>query len=278
VTGSISPLDSFNLHDRTILLTGGAGLLGQEFAATLAAAQAHVVIADINQEAAQSLATEITAKSGVKALGLEMDVSDRSSVHTAVKQTLDTFGQIDVLINNAAIDPKFDPAHRVEHTGAFEDYPLELWNQSLAVNLTGMFLCAQAVAQPMLTQGKGAIINISSIYGLVGPDQRLYENAEDTTPVYKPITYSVTKSAVTGLTRYLATYWAGKNIRVNTLTLGGVFNQHEDEFVQRYSARTPLGRMAQRSEYNSALLFLASDASAYMTGANLVVDGGWTAW
>jgi NAD(P)-dependent dehydrogenase (short-subunit alcohol dehydrogenase family) len=278
VTGSISPLDSFNLHDRTILLTGGAGLLGREFAAALAAAQAHVVVADINQEAAQSLATEITAKSGVKALGLEMDVSDRSSVHTAVKQTLDTFGQIDVLINNAAIDPKFDPAHRVAHTGAFEDYPLELWNQSLAVNLTGMFLCAQAVAQPMLKHSKGVIINISSIYGLVGPDQRLYENTEDATPVYKPVTYSVTKSAVTGLTRYLATYWAGKNIRVNTLTLGGVFNQHEDEFVQRYSARTPLGRMAQRSEYNSALLFLASDASAYMTGANLVVDGGWTAW
>lgn len=278
MTGSISPLDSFNLRDRTILLTGGAGLLGREFAAALAAAQAHVVVGDINQEAALSLATEITAKSGVKALGLEMDVSDRSSVHTAVKQTLDTFGQIDVLINNAAIDPKFDSAHRVTHTGAFEDYPLELWNQSLAVNLTGMFLCAQAVAQPMLKHGKGVIINISSIYGLVGPDQRLYENTEDATPVYKPVTYSVTKSAVTGLTRYLATYWAGKNIRVNTLTLGGVFNQHEDEFVQRYSTRTPLGRMAQRSEYNSALLFLASDASAYMTGANLVVDGGWTAW
>lgn len=278
MTGLISPLDSFDLRDRTILLTGGAGLLGREFAAALAAAQAHVVVADIDKEAAQSLATEITSKSGVKALGLEIDVSDRSSVHTAVKQTLDTFGQVDVLINNAAIDPKFDPVHQSEHTGTFEDYPLELWNQSLAVNLTGMFLCAQAVAQPMLTRSKGAIINISSIYGLVGPDQRLYENPANPTPVYKPVTYSVTKSAATGLTRYLATYWAGKNIRVNTLTLGGVFNQHEDEFVQRYSARTPLGRMAQRSEYNSALLFLASDASAYMTGANLVVDGGWTAW
>jgi NAD(P)-dependent dehydrogenase (short-subunit alcohol dehydrogenase family) len=270
--------NSFDLRDRTILLTGGAGLLGREFAAALAAAQAHVVIADIETEAAQSVATEITAKTGVKALGLEMDVSDRTSVHDAVKQTLDTFGQIDVLINNAAIDPKFDPTHQVEHMGSFEDYPLELWNQSLAVNLTGMFLCAQAVARPMLAQGKGVIINISSIYGLVGPDQRLYENSDHATPVYKPVTYSVTKSAVTGLTRYLATYWAGKSIRVNTLTLGGVFNQHEDEFVQRYSARTPSGRMAQRSEYNGALLFLASDASAYMTGANLIVDGGWTAW
>jgi len=278
VSGSISPLNAFELSDRTILLTGGAGLLGREFAAVLASAQAHVVIADINGEAARSLATEITAKTGVKALGLEMDVSDRPSVHAAVKQILDTLGRIDVLVNNAAIDPKFDPTHRVEHKGTFEDYPLELWNQSLAVNLTGMFLCAQAVAQPMLEQGKGAIINISSIYGLVGPDQRLYENSANPTAVYKPVTYSVTKSAVTGLTRYLATYWAGKNIRVNTLTLGGVFNQHEDEFVQRYSARTPLGRMAQTSEYNSALLFLASDASAYMTGANLVVDGGWTAW
>jgi 2-deoxy-D-gluconate 3-dehydrogenase len=273
-----SPLNSFDLRDRTIFLTGGAGLLGQEFAAALAAAQAHVVVADINGEAAQSIATEITAKTGVEALGLEMDISARHSVHAAVKQTLDIFGQIDVLINNAAIDPKFDPTHQFEHTGSFEDYPLELWNQSLAVNLTGMFLCSQAVARPMLAQNKGVIINISSIYGLVGPDQRLYENQIDPTPVYKPVIYSVTKSAVTGLTRYLATYWAGKNIRVNTLTLGGIFNQHKDEFVQRYSVRTPLGRMAQRSEYNSALLFLASDASAYMTGADLVVDGGWTAW
>ena len=156
---------------------------------------------------------------------------------------------------------------------------MELWNESVAVDLTGMFLCSQAVARPMLEQKSGVIINICSTYGVVGPDQRLYERDDPTQQrTYKPITYSVTKSAVLGLTRYLATYWSGKNIRVNALTLGGVFNEHDEEFVRRYSYRTPLGRMAEKSEYCGALLFVASDAASYMTGANLVVDGGWTAW
>jgi 2-deoxy-D-gluconate 3-dehydrogenase len=194
-----------------------------------------------------------------------------------VERTLAERGRIDILINNAALDPKFDPKHANGQAVSFEDYPLDLWNRSLAVDLTGMFLCAQAVAKPMLGRGRGVIVNIASIYGLVGPDQRIYEKP-GMQPRYKPVAYSVTKSAVLGLTRYLATYWAGKNIRVNTLTPGGTFHEHDDEFTMRYSHRTPLGRMADPSEYCGALLFLVSDASSYMTGANLVVDGGWTAW
>ena len=269
----------FDLHERVAILTGGAGLLGREYAVALAEAGAHVVIADINGQAARRLAVEATERTGVEALGIETDVASKLSVQAMVQKTEDAFGRVDILVNNAALDPKFDVQSAAEHVDAFEDYPLELWNQGLAVNLTGMFLCAQAVAQPMLAQGKGVMVNISSTYGLVGPDQRLYERDAPAAPrVYKPVVYSVTKSAVMGLTRYLATYWAGKNMRVNALTPGGVFNDHDEEFVRRYSYRTPLGRMAQRDEYCGALLFLVSDASSYMTGANLVVDGGWTAW
>jgi NAD(P)-dependent dehydrogenase (short-subunit alcohol dehydrogenase family) len=271
--------DLFDLSDRVAILTGGAGLLGQEYAIALAQAGAHVVIADINSSEAEKLAAEVTSHSGVEALSFETDVSSKASVEAMVAQTLAAFGRVDTLVNNAALDPKFDANHAAGHVDAFEDYPLELWDRGLAVNLTGMFLCAQAVSRPMLAQKNGVIVNISSTYGLVGPDQRLYDTDDPMLPKrFKPVVYSVTKSAVLGLTRYLSTYWAGMNIRVNTLTLGGVFNEHDEEFVRRYSARTPMGRMARRDEYCGALLFLASDASSYMTGANLVVDGGWTAW
>jgi NAD(P)-dependent dehydrogenase (short-subunit alcohol dehydrogenase family) len=269
----------FDLTGRVAILTGGAGLLGQEYAVALAQAGAHVVVADINTQDTDRLAAKLTEETGVEALSAETDVSSKASVEAMVAQTLAAFGRVDILVNNAALDPKFDAQHATEHVDAFEDYPLELWNQGLAVNLTGMFLCAQAVSLPMLKQGKGVIVNVSSTYGLVGPDQRLYEDGDPTAPrKFKPVIYSVTKSAVLGLTRYLATYWAGKNMRVNTLTPGGVFRDHDEGFVSRYSFRTPLGRMARQDEYCGALLFLVSDSSSYMTGANLVVDGGWTAW
>jgi 2-deoxy-D-gluconate 3-dehydrogenase len=176
------------------------------------------------------------------------------------------------------MDPKFDRQHQGEQSAnAFENYPLEAWNQALSVNLTGMFLCCQAASRPMLDQNHGVFINICSTYSLVGPDQRIYQR-EGQPAQFKPVFYSVTKSGVLGLTRYLATYYAGKNIRANALTPGGVYNNHDETFAQAYAARTVIGRMAHRNEMNGALLFLASDASAYMTGSNLVVDGGWTAW
>jgi NAD(P)-dependent dehydrogenase (short-subunit alcohol dehydrogenase family) len=186
------------------------------------------------------------------------------------------------LVNSAALNPQVESQSGPQDQewagfGAFENYPIEKWQQALDVNLTGAFLCCQAAAKIMRVSGSGTIINLSSIYGLSGPDQRMYQEPGKPTQ-YKPVYYSVTKWGILGLTQYLATYFAGKNIRVNALSPGGVFSNQAEGFVRAYSARSVLGRMADVDEMNGALLFLASDASAYMTGANLVVDGGWTAW
>lgn len=269
-------LKAFDLTGRTALVTGGAGLLGREFCRTLAEAGAAVAVVDLDRQSAARVAKERSA-AGQRALAVEVDVTRPASVKGAVEAVLQAYGAIDILVNSAALDPKFDAEHTSNGSNSFEDFPLEAWNQALAVNLTGMFLCSQAVAVPMLNRGRGVIINLCSTYGLVGPDQRIYQRPGKPAQ-YKPVYYSVTKAGVLGLTRYLATYYAGRNIRVNSLTPGGVFNQNDDEFVRNYSARTVLGRMAKKDEMNGALLFLASDASSYMTGSNLIVDGGWTAW
>jgi NAD(P)-dependent dehydrogenase (short-subunit alcohol dehydrogenase family) len=273
----------FNLTGKVAIITGGPGLLGQEFCRTLAEAGAAVVVADINTEGVNAVATQLI-KSGYHALGVATDVTQPDSVQALVQETLSTFGRLDILVNSAALDPKFDPealAEMAKHgavSGAFENYPLESWKAALDVNLTGMFLCCQAAVAPMLAQGKkGSIINICSTYGLVAPDQRIYQREGKQTS-YKPVYYSVTKAGVLGLTRYLSAYYAGTEIRVNALTPGGVFNNHDEVFLKAYTARTVMGRMANKDEMNGALLFLASDASSYMTGSNLVVDGGWTAW
>jgi 2-deoxy-D-gluconate 3-dehydrogenase len=269
----------FDLTDRVAIVTGGAGLLGCEFCWTLAQAGAAVLVADLDGDAGADVAESITQE-GYTARSVATDVTQPDSVDGMVAAALKAWGQVDILVNSAALDPKFDPrALQNEQTasGAFETYPLELWQQALDVNLTGMFLACQAVAEPMLSQGGGTIVNLSSIYGVTAPDQRLYQQ-DGQPPRYKPVYYTVTKAGVLGLTKYLAAYYAGKHIRVNALTPGGVYNDHDDEFVQAYADRTILGRMADKSDMNGALLFLASDASRYMTGANLVVDGGWTTW
>ncbi len=270
-------LDKFSMKGRTVLVTGGAGLLGRQFALALAQAGADVMLADLAFDAAAEQAEVIRAE-GLSANALAVDVIDPDSTREMVQQTLARFGRLDVLINSAALDPKFDPQHQCEQiANAFETYSLEAWRKALDVNLTGMFLASQAAVQPMLAQGQGVIINICSTYGLNGPDQRIYMRP-DGTRSYKPVYYSVTKAGVLGFTRYLAAYYAGKNIRVNALTPGGVYNQHDEVFVKAYSAKTILGRMANLDEMSAAMLFLASDASSYMTGSNLIVDGGWTAW
>ena len=270
-------LDKFNMKGRTVLVTGGGGLLGRQFALALAQAGADVMLADLAFDAAAEQA-EVIRTEGLSANALAVDVIDPDSTREMVQQTLARFGRLDVLINSAALDPKFDPQHQGEQAAnAFETYSLEAWRKALDVNLTGMFLASQAAVQPMLAQGQGVIINICSTYGLNGPDQRIYIRP-DGTRSYKPVYYSVTKAGVLGFTRYLAAYYAGKNIRVNALTPGGVYNQHDEVFVKAYSAKTILGRMANLDEMSAAMLFLASDASSYMTGSNLIVDGGWTAW
>ena len=271
--------EKFDLTDRVAVVTGGVGLLGTEFCWTLAEAGAAVAVVDLNGEATKKVTDELT-HDGYRAIGIATDITKPNSVQAMVGAVLSNFGRLDVLVNSAALDPKFDPeaAAKGIAPGAFEDYPLEQWNDALNVNLTGMFLVTQACARQMVAQGKkGSIINICSTYGLNGPDQRIYIKDEKRV-AYKPVYYTVTKAGVMGFTKYLAAYYAGTEIRVNALTPGGVYNNHEEYFVKNYSAKTILGRMARKDEMNGALLFLASDASSYMTGNNLVVDGGWTAW
>jgi 2-deoxy-D-gluconate 3-dehydrogenase len=271
--------EKFDLTGRVAVVTGGVGLLGAEFCRTLAEAGAAVAVADLNGSASQAVADSLTS-SGYQALALPTNITQPDSVNGAIKNILSAFGRIDILVNSAALDPKFDPdaVNKGITPGAFEEYPLDLWNSALNVNLTGMFLMTQACVKPMLEQGKkGSVINICSTYGLNGPDQRIYVK-EGKRVAFKPVYYTVTKAGVLGFTKYLAAYYAETEIRVNALTPGGVFNNHEDYFVKNYSAKTILGRMARKDEMNGALLFLASDASSYMTGNNLIVDGGWTAW
>jgi NAD(P)-dependent dehydrogenase (short-subunit alcohol dehydrogenase family) len=271
--------EKFDLTNRVAIVTGGVGLLGAEFCKTLAEAGAAVAVADLNGDAANNVADALT-KDGYHVKGITVDITRPDSVKQMVASVLADFGRLDILVNSAALDPKFDPeaASKGIAPGAFEDYPLEQWNAAMNVNLTGMFLVTQACVKPMLKQGKrGSIINICSTYGLNGPDQRIYIK-DGKRVAFKPVYYTTTKAGVMGFTKYLAAYYAGTEIRVNALTPGGVFNNHEDYFVKNYSARTILGRMAGKDEMNGALLFLASDASSYMTGNNVVVDGGWTAW
>ncbi|MBI3173072.1 MAG: SDR family oxidoreductase [Chloroflexi bacterium] len=271
--------EKFDLTGRVAVVTGGVGLLGAEFCKTLAEAGAAVAVVDLNGAAAEKVAAALVAD-GYRAKAVPTDITKPESVNAMVETVVREFGRLDILVNSAALDPKFDPdaAAKGIAPGAFEDYPLEQWNAALNVNLTGMFLVTQACVKQMNAQGqKGSIINICSTYGLNGPDQRIYIK-DGKRVAFKPVYYTVTKGGVLGFTKYLAAYYASTEIRVNALTPGGVFNNHEEYFVKNYSAKTILGRMAKKDEMNGALLFLASDASSYMTGNNVVVDGGWTAW
>jgi NAD(P)-dependent dehydrogenase (short-subunit alcohol dehydrogenase family) len=247
--------NSFDLNGKNILITGGAGFLGTYFTDALKSAGANVIVADITDNA-----------------DIQMDVSDKESIAKGFKQTIKKHSQIDVVINNAAIDAKFDPSSN-KNDAFFENYPEELISQSLDVNLRGYVLVAQEAVKHMLETGKGNIINVSSIYGITGPDQRIYPEGTQ-----KPVDYAITKGGVVMLTKYLATTYGSKNIRANTLSLGGVLKNHDKDFQKKYGDKTPLGRMAKPEEVAPPLVFLASDASNYMTGANLVIDGGWAAW
>lgn len=260
----------FSLKDRIAIVTGGMGQLGAEYVGALARAGARVAVYDI-QEQPNDVLKGLVKRYPV--LFFAVDITNRKGLAEATERLESAWGAPTILVNNAAVD--FPPQASGE---TFEDASVSQWRQVLEVNLTGVFLCCQVIGGRMARAGGGSIINISSVYGLVSPDQRIYESPRKGESFIKPAAYGVSKSGLANLTRYLATYWADRNVRVNALSLGGVFNNQEEWFVTNYSKRTPIGRMARQDEYNGAVLFLASNASSYMTGANLVIDGGWTAW
>jgi NAD(P)-dependent dehydrogenase (short-subunit alcohol dehydrogenase family) len=266
-------MDLFSLKHKTAIVTGACGLLGREHCRALAEAGAAVVVLDVDAETCRTFAAEL----GAEHLGLGADVTDRASLERVRDAVLERYGSIDVLVNNAAINDMFENPALAARQSMFEHYPLEMWKKSLDVNVTGVFLCSQVFGTVMARQGRGSIINIASTYGMVGPDQSIYQNERGEQTFYKSPAYPTTKGAVLNFTRYLAAYWGRSGVRVNALSPGGVENSQEPFFIQNYSRKTALGRMAQPSDYRGAIVFLAGEASAYMTGANLVVDGGWTA-
>ncbi len=268
-------MGKFNLDGKVAVVTGGTGILGSLYCRSLAEAGARVVIADIDPVRCDQLAAEINSTTGNGlALGAAVDLGSEASVKAWAAGVLRDNEKIDIIINNAATkSPSF--------FAPLGEFPLDDWNHVMGVNVTGMFLVLRELGPAMVARGTGSIINVSSIYGVVGPDQRIYEGSwyeELGGAINTPLVYSVSKGAVIAMTRYLATYWGPHGIRTNTLTPGGVSSGQNSEFSEKYSARVPLGRMAQAEDMVGALLFLASDASSYVNGQNIIVDGGLTAW
>ncbi len=273
-------LDKFSLQNKLALITGGAGLLGLQHAQAVLEAGGSVVLADIQEAVLREKCSRLESLHPGRVLAQGMDVTSESSAEECLAGILRNSGKApDILINNAAIDAKFEKNSAVQKS-RLENFGLDQWQKELAVGLTGSFLCAKVFGSAMARKGSGTIINIASDLGIIAPDQRLYQKegmAPDHQPV-KPVTYSVIKHGLIGLTRYLATYWADRGVRANALAPGGVYNDHPEEFVKRISSLIPMGRMAELGEYQAALVFLASDASSYMNGTVLVMDGGRSVW
>lgn len=267
----------FDVRERVIVVTGGLGQLGVQFTRTLLDRGARVAILDVtaDEHILQKKFGETLPRE--RLIALETDVTQRASIERALETTTRQWGIPHGLVNNAALDSP--PNAPVQENGPFETYPETSWDKVMDVNIKGVMQCCQVIGGAMANAGRGSIVNICSIYGLVSPDQRIYEyRRQRGETFFKPVAYSVSKSALLNLTRYLATYWAEKNVRVNTLTFAGVFNHQDAEFLQHYTPKVPLARMARPDEYNGAIVFLLSDASSYMTGSNMIIDGGWTAW
>lgn len=274
--------EKFDLSGKTALITGSAGLLGLEHAAALLENGATVVLTDIGHTALTSARATLEQNfSSKKIITMVMDVSEAEEVRKVADQLLKDGLHVDILVNNAAIDPKVEGEQGIVETSRLESFPLEQWDLQIAVGLTGAFMCSQVFGTVMANSGRGGVIlNIASDLSVFSPDQRLYRKqglADDMQPV-KPVTYSVIKAGLVGLTKYLATYWADKGVRANALSPGGVFNGQAEDFVERLCSLIPLGRMAAKDEYRATIQYLCSDASAYMNGQNVVIDGGRSTW
>lgn len=272
--------DIFDLTGKTVVITGGTGLLGRKHAQAVAAFGGIPVLLDLYQEAIDSFCQELKEQYKVQANGFAVDITNEKKIEQVCNDVVAMFGRVDVLINNAANNPKVDASSTVKNASRLENFPIEIWNQDIAVGLTGAFLCAKYFGTVMAQQGEGNIINISSDLGIIAPNQNLYkqDNLADDMQNVKPVTYSVVKTGLIGLTRYLATYWADKGVRCNALCPGGVYNGQGDTFVQKISTLIPMGRMASVNEYQGAIVFLASKASSYMNGSILTIDGGRSCW
>jgi len=280
----------FSLAGKVAVVTGAAGLLGRRHCRALAAAGARVVATDLDPAACEAVVRELATAAAPTAapaaasaepavpMAWAADITRPESVQALRDAVLERCGAIDVLVNNAALNEKVESPLAAGEVLRFENFPLALWEDSLRVNVTGTFLCCQLLGGEMARRGAGSIVNIASTYAVVAPDQALYRQPDGTQTFFKSAAYPTTKGAVLALTRFLAAYWGRSGVRVNALSPGGVENGQDPGFVARYAARTPLGRMADPGDYEGALIFLASAASRYMTGANLIVDGGWTAW
>lgn len=261
----------FTLKNKNIIITGSAGRLGSEFSTILSEAGANIILIDVDKKNNSKLEKHLQKKYKTKAKSYVTNIKNANEILELKNNIANDFKNIHGLINNAHVS--FSPKLK---KFCLEDYPLSVWNEYLEIHLTGTFLMCKEFGPMMVNNNSGSIVNISSIYGIVGPDQKIYGKSR----LFTPPSYSAVKSGILNLTRYFATYWEKKNVRVNTLTPGGVEDKkyQSSEFIKNYSSKTILGRMAKKNDYNGAILFLMSDASKYMTGSNLIIDGGWTAW
>ena len=275
----MNTIEKFRLDNRVAVITGGAGLLGVQHAEAIAEAGGIPVLWDINEELAVNEAERIQETHKTSCIGMKVDITSLDSVRKGMSDVLSSLSYIDILINNAANDPKVK-SNQGDTWSRYEKFSLEMWNQDIAVGLTGAFFCCQAIGTYMAQNKGGVILNIASDLSVISPDQRLYRKAgvADEQQYVKPVTYSVVKHGLVGLTKYLSTYWADKNVRVNAISPGGVYTNQPEEFVKKLTKLIPMGHMANVNEYKAAVIFMCSDASSYMTGQNVSIDGGRTVW
>ena len=272
--------EQFDLKDKVAVITGGSGLLGQKHAQAIAEFGGKPVLLDLDASLVKEAAEIISKNYGTECLGFECDITIKENLSKIKKKLIKKFKRIDILINNASNNPKMEKLTGNNSWSQFENFPEDVWEKDLAVSLKGSLFCCQVFGTEMAKNRAGVILNISSDLGIIAPDQRIYikKGFSEKMQNVKPVTYSVVKHGLIGLTKYLATYWSEKNVRVNALLPGGVFKNQPDEFLAKLSNLIPLGRMAHEDEYKAAVIFLVSDASSYMTGANLIMDGGRTCW